>query len=79
MTNHTPNTRFSKFPEAMLPMALPSLSSALDELHVSVYRFCMLASRSWADAEGLYEDVCWTRRVAASCAGGFTWPSPPCL
>ena len=43
MTKHIANTRLSKVLEAPLPLTLPNLPSAFEDLRISVDRFCLLA------------------------------------
>ena len=43
MTKSSPNTRLSKALESPLPLSVPSLPSAFEDLQISVDRFCLLA------------------------------------
>ena len=56
MTKSSPNTRLSKALESPLPLSVPSLPSAFEDLQISVDRFCLLAGVE-ALGEMLAEDA----------------------
>ncbi len=75
MTQDIPNARLSKVLEAPLPLAVPSLPSALKELRVSVDRFCLLAGVE-ALGEMLAEDteaLCGPRHARLPERRGYRW------
>ena len=75
MTKDIPNTRLSKVLEAPLALAVPSLPSALEELRVSVDRFCLLAGVE-ALGEMLAEDaeaLCGPRHARRPERRGYRW------
>jgi transposase-like protein len=75
MTQDIPNARLSKVLEAPLPLAVPSLPSALEELRVSVDRFCLLAGVE-ALGEMLAEDteaLCGPRHARLPERRGYRW------
>lgn len=75
MTQDIPNARLSKVLEAPLPLAVPSLPSALEELQVSVDRFCLLAGVE-ALGEMLAEDteaLCGPRHARLPERRGYRW------
>ncbi len=75
MTQDIPNARLSKVLEAPLPLAVPSLPSALEELSLSVDRFCLLAGVE-ALGEMLAEDaeaLCGPRHARRPARRGYRW------
>ena len=75
MTKDIPNTRLSKVLEAPLALSVPSLPSALEELRVSVDRFCLLAGVE-ALGEMLAEDaeaLCGPRHARRPERRGYRW------
>ncbi len=75
MMKDIPNARLSKVLEAPLALAVPSLPSALEELRVSVDRFCLLAGVE-ALGEMLAEDaeaLCGPRHARRPERRGYRW------
>jgi len=75
MTKITANRRLSKVLETPLPVALPSLPEAMEDLQVSVERFCLLAGVE-ALGEMLAEDaeaLCGPRHARSPARRGHRW------
>ncbi len=75
MTETNPNTRVSKVAETPLPFCLPSLPEALEEVAMSVDRFCLLAGIETLN-EMLAEDaeaLCGPRHVRSPARRGYRW------
>jgi transposase-like protein len=75
MTKDIPNARLSKVLATPLPLAVPSLPSALEDLRVSVDRFCLLAGVE-ALGEMLAEDaeaLCGPRHARSPERRGYRW------
>ena len=75
MTKNIPNARLSKALEAPLPLAVPSLPSALEDLQISVGRFCLLAGVE-ALGEMLAEDaeaLCGPRHARSAERWAYRW------
>ena len=75
MTKTIANTRFSKVAAMPLPLCLPSLPVALDEVRMSVDRFCLLAGIETLN-EMLTEDaaaICGPRHGRSPARRGYRW------
>jgi len=75
MTKDNPSARLSKALQAPLPLAVPSLPSALEDLRISVDRFCLLAGVE-ALGEMLAEDteaLCGPRHARSAARRGHRW------
>ncbi len=75
MTKTIAKTRFSKVAATPLPVSLPSLPATLDEVRMSVDRFCLLAGIETMN-ERLAEDaeaLCGPRHVRSPARRGYCW------
>lgn len=75
MTKSIPNSRLSKALESPLPLSVPSLPSAFDDLRISVDRFCLLAGVE-ALGEMLAEDaeaLCGPRHARSAERRAHRW------
>ena len=75
MTKTIANTRFSKVAAMPLPLCLPALPEALDEVRMSVDRFCLLAGIETLN-EMLTEDaaaICGPRHGRSPARRGYRW------
>ncbi len=75
MTKTIAKTRFSKVAATPLPVSLPSLPATLDEVRMSVDRFCLLAGIETMN-EMLAEDaeaLCGPRHVRSPARRGYRW------
>ncbi len=75
MTKTIANARLSKVAATPLPLCLPSLPEALEEVRMSVDRFCLLAGIETLN-EMLAEDaeaLCGPRHVRSPARRGYRW------